>query len=146
MSIIPPFFIFVIVGIVFFILLEARNKSMPPQELTPNQENSLSKQVWIVGFLIFLFFAVQLIGSLSEQVMPDNARQIRTMMGTFCLFPAFILALLVISFSTIKNQICLFRGRGAYYYPTGGCAIIIGIGMLIIAGTLLVGFVMSFLQ
>lgn len=146
MSIVPPFFIFVIVGIVLFILLDARNKSMPPQELTPNQENSLSKQVWIVGFLIFLFFVVQFIGSFSEQVIPDSAPQIRTMLGTFCFFPAFILAMLVISFSTIKNQISLFRERGAYYYPTGGCAIIIGIGMLIMAGALLVRFVMSFLQ
>lgn len=126
-----PLLIVVIVIIVS--ILEKKNQP-PPQELTSEQQQAIKDQGWVIFILISLFLLVNGLNALLlKSLALEKAIEIQRAFSSFICFPVLILGLIIISISTIKYRVSAMRGRGQYYYPTGGPAVLWGILLLVAA-------------
>lgn len=103
-------------------------KLNPPkrQELTSEQTDAIRTQNRVKVIILLVFLLVSGVNYLLIKIVPEKAPQIGGNISFFLCFPALVIAMLVISVSTIKYQVSPGRNQ----YLTGGIAIVWGVVLL----------------
>jgi hypothetical protein len=98
-----------------------------PQELAADQRSALHSQTKVWVFVGLMFLLVAAVDFLLFIIMPEKAPEMVMQLLYILCLPTFIIALMIVSVSTIKYKITSNRGRGQRDYPTGGLAVFWGI-------------------
>jgi hypothetical protein len=126
--------LFVIV-VVLSQIVEVKYK---PQELSDEQENAVHAQNKLIKFAMLMFLFVSAVNFLIARALPGEYMLNGQISWFFC-FPTAVITLMLISVSSIKYRINVWRGRGQRDYPTGGYAVVLGVLGLVVAFGLVFG-------